>query len=130
MNRMYYHRSVYVPKNILLAAVKQLNKACKEYPMSTTKHFTSRVKQRKIDLNTISIDNLRNAKIMQIEVIDGVINKLILKYNTGNKDLYVCVCINECLLLITAYTHNVDYKYCSKQDLINTGKYITRRVKR
>ena len=130
MTKEYYHRLVYIPNKVLFRAIKQLNKACKEYSMLTTKHFTNRVKQRKIDLNTISIDNLRNAKIMQIEVINGFINKLILKYNTGDKDLYVCVCINECLLLVTAYTHNTDYKYCSKQDLINTGKYITRRGKR
>lgn len=121
----YYHRAVYMPHNILRKAAKQLNKACNSYPMELSKHFQQRIKQRKINMDLITIDSIRDAKIIQIEMINGIVNKLLLRYNIGERDLYICVCVNECLLLITSYIKDANYTY-NKQDLANTGKYIAK----
>ena len=125
VTREYYHCAVYMPHKVLSKAVKNLNKACNTYQMELSKHFLQRIRQRKIDMSLITIDSIREAKIIQIEVVDGIVNKLLLRYNIGDKDLYICVCINESLLLVTSYTSGADHTY-SKQDLINTGKYIVK----
>ena len=123
----YYHRAVYMPQWVLRKAVKKLNKACSHYPMELSKHFQQRIRQRKIDMNLITIDSIRDSKIIQVEILDGVVNKLLLRYNIGDKDLYICVCVNESLLLITSYTYKTNHKY-DKQALIDTGKYVVKGV--